>query len=344
MSLRRTLLAALLCALTTPAAFAAEQAGAAPAVKWVLPWQSGTTLEYANEEFGVDDLGEHEVTRGTSSVTVRILAASEKGFIQAWTWGDNRYEVIEGDKSEEAWVGALATAVDGMTLEVELDPSGNYSRVHNLPAFAARQRQAIRPILLDATLQQVLAEEPDLAMHDAMRAITAAAVDGELDKMFSPEFVDLMFATDIRWYNAFAGIEAVPGKQYQATTELAMDGISAPVPLTYRLETRPESPDDLFVVFERKIDRQVSEGLVIAMIEGELDEGLSDHQKQQELVVLDQGTYIVHRRTGVVEMFEGTRTTRVGDKRKVDRLRLRQLDGAHEHSWDGQASSQGASP
>lgn len=57
--------------------------------------------------------------------------------------------------------------------------------------------------------------------------------------------------------------------------------------------------------------------------------------------MLDEGLFIVHRPTGTVEMAEFTRTTKVGDKVKVERNRMRLTNGEHEHVWrdEGQAAA-----
>ncbi len=47
----------------------------------------------------------------------------------------------------------------------------------------------------------------------------------------------------------------------------------------------------------------------------------------------DEGLFVVHRPTGTVEMFEAIRTTRFGDREKIERHRLRLTNGAHEHVW-----------
>ena len=62
-----------------------------------------------------------------------------------------------------------------------------------------------------------------------------------------------------------------------------------------------------------------------------------------EMSVVDAGIFVVHRPTGVAEMFESTRTVKFGERSKVERNRLRLLNGAHEHVWtDEVEAAQGA--
>ena len=142
MSFRRTLAVALLCALPSSYAFAAEEA-AAPTVKWMLPWKPGATLEYASEDLTTSDLAERERTRATSTATVRITEALKEGFVQAWSWRDEAYVVEEGDKAKEAQMREFAAAMGNVTLEVELDAAATMrvratSRIS--PRACARRR------------------------------------------------------------------------------------------------------------------------------------------------------------------------------------------------------------
>ena len=58
-----------------------------------------------------------------------------------------------------------------------------------------------------------------------------------------------------------------------------------------------------------------------------------DQKQQLEISIVDEGLFVVHRPTGVVEMFESTRTVQAGAKSKVDRHRLRLANGEHDHVW-----------
>ena len=83
MSYRRTIAAALLCALPIAHVAAAEEESAAATVQWVLPWADGTLLEYAAEELTTSDVGERQRLRWTSTTTVRTRPGADAGFVQA---------------------------------------------------------------------------------------------------------------------------------------------------------------------------------------------------------------------------------------------------------------------
>jgi len=333
MSLRRTLAVALLCAQPFSLAFAAEEA-AAPTVKWVLPWKRDTTLEYAWEDLTTNNLSKHERTRSTSMATVRITKASKEGFVQTWSWRDSAYVVEEGDKGGEAAMREFAAAMGDVTLEVELDGEGNYARTRNLAEIAPRLRQAMRPMVL-AGVEDNLAKISDAAKREEARKTAMPQAEAFVDRMLAPAVLETLLTRNIQWYNGFAGIDIEPDQNYEAKTELAspIGGAPIPVTITFSLSVSEDDPGDLVVVFEQKIDRENGGAAVTAMIEGLLGKTLPKEEKKLELSIVDEGLFIVHRPSGVVEMFEASRTVRLGDKNKVERHRLRLTNGEHDHVW-----------
>jgi hypothetical protein len=331
MSFRRTLAVALLC-LPLPHALAAED-GSAPTVKWPLPWQAGTTLEYAEENLTVNGLDKLERTRTTSITTVRISEVLADGFVQTWTSHDSRYEVLEGDKPDEQDIRALIEGMQDVALEVRLDDAGTYTGLRNLEAITPRLRKALRP-RLDWLLEAQLAQVPQAKREQARKAATAQ-VDGFLDRMLAPQALEVMLARNIQWYNGFPGLDIEPGQDYEVKTDLPnpLGGEAFPVTVTFSLSAPEDDPDHLYVVFEQRVDRDNAGPLVIAMVESLYGQRLLDKEKSLDLSIVDAGMFAVQRATGVPEMFEATRTVQMGDKRKIERHRLRLLNGDHGHEW-----------
>lgn len=341
MSLRRTLAVALLCAQPLSFAFAAEEAEA-PTVKWVSPWKRGTMLEYAWEDLTTNNLGKRERTRSTSKATVRITKASKDGFVQAWSWRDSAYVVEEGDKGREAAMREFVAAMGDVTLEVELDGESNYSRTRNLAEIAPRLRQAMRPLVL-AGAEGNLAKISDAAKREETRKTAMSQAEAVVDRMLAPAVLETLLTRNIQWYNAFTGIDIEPDQNYEAKIELAnpIGGAPIPVTITFSLSVSEDDPDDLFVVFEQRIDRENGGAAVTALIEGLLGTTLPKGQKKLELSIVDEGLFIVHRPSGVVEMFEASRTAQLGDKNKVERHRLRLTNGEHDHVWRDEQEESG---
>jgi hypothetical protein len=343
MSLRRTLAVALLCALPIAHAFAAESA-AAPTVKWVLPWKAGTTLEYAYEDLTTKDLDGRERTRSTSIATVRIPQALEKGFVQAWSWRDNRYVVEEGDKAEEAAMRKYNAALQDLVLEVQLNADGNYEGLRNLDRITPRLREAMLPAITAGVDERLAAIGEDGKREEARKA-AHAQVEVYLDRMLAPAVLEVLLARNIQWFNAFAGIDIEPDQNYEAKVELPspVGGPAIPVTIVFALSVSDEDPDDIYVDFRQTIDRGNAGTALSAIAESLFGMKLPSGKDAPEVSIVDEGLFVVHRPTGVPEMFESTRTLKFGERSKVERHRMRLLNGDHDHIWKDEAeAAQGA--
>lgn len=342
MTFRRTLAVALLCTLPFSHAFAAEEA-VAPTIRWVLPWKSGTTLEYVSEDLTTSNVREPERTRTTSTATVRITGALKEGFVQTWSWQDTEFVVEEGDKSREAAMREVAAGLQDVVLDVELDAAGNYARLRNLAQITPRLREAMRPMAL-LGLDDNLAKIPDATKREEARKSATSQIGAFLDRMLAPALLETMLARNIQWYNGFVGIDIEPDQDYEAKVALPnpMGGEPIPVTLTFSLSVVADDPDDLFVAFEQKLDRGNAGAAVTAIIEGLLGDKLPGDRKPLDISVVDEGLFVVHRPTGVVEMFESTRTVQAGARSKVERHRLRLTNGEHDHVWRDEQNEAGS--
>lgn len=331
MPFHRILAVTLLCALPFASASAAEPS--VPTVKWTVPWKKGTSLEYAAEDLTISDLDARERTRSTSVATVRITEATKNGFVQVWSWRDARFVVEEGDKAKEAAMREYAAGMQDITLEVQLDADANYASLRNLEQITPRLRKAMRPAVA-ASIETGLARIPDAAKREEARKTAMAQMEGFVDRMLAPGVLEVLLTRNIQWYNGLVGIDIEPDQDYQANVEIPnpVSGQPIPITVTFSVSVDKDDPDDLFVAFEQTIDRENAGAAVTAILQNLLGKPLPKDQKL-ELAVIDEGMFVVHRPTGTVEMFESTRTVRAGERSKVERHRLRLIDGEHEHEW-----------
>jgi hypothetical protein len=334
MLFRKTLAAALLCALALPA-FAADDAAKATTVKWELPWKAGTSIEYAVENT-VDDATKEKPqrTRGTSTNVVSITQARADGFVQTWSERDATYRVLEGDKSAEAFMAALAESFKGIAIEVDLDAAGNYTRLRNLEAISPVMREAVRKAIAGGA-EAELAKIPDAAKREEMRKASAGKVDEYLARMTSPQVLETMLAREISWYNAFVGIDIEPDTEYSLDTELPnpFNGPAFPAKLTFSLSVSADDPEDLYVVFQQDIDREKGTVALKHVMKTVFPNFTDADLKDLVLSLKDEGLFVVNRKTGIIEMFENKRTTDLLGKQKIERMRMRQVNGAHDHVW-----------
>lgn len=321
---------ALACALFAPAASAADE------ILWQVPWKQGMSLSYATELLTEQEKGtERTKTRATDTTHVRITQASAEGFVQAWTAEKAKIETLAGSDRDARLMQGAMNDTAGMVIEVELDKAGNYVQVYNLEAITPRMRTALRPMAL-AGVEAGLAELPEKE-RAAAREKAMPQVDAMMERMLQPAILSALLTRTIQTYNAYVGLEAEPGMTYTVDTELPNPVAGKPIPakLSVTLTVSEEDPDDLFIDYLQVIDSDKAVDALVETGEQILGRKLSDAERKAPMAfdLRDEGFFVVHRQTGVIEMFENTRTQVIDATRKVERNRMRQLDGDHEHVW-----------
>ena len=323
-------------ALDVACALLATPVHAADKILWQVPWKPGTTLTYATELLTDEQRGaQHSKQRATDTTRVRITQATLDGFVQSWTSTDPSIETLAGDDRDAQLMRAFVRSADGLALEVELDKAGNYARVHNLDVVVPRMRAAFRPMLL-AGVEDSVAKLPEKD-RAVVRERSLAQVDAMVERLLQPEVVSALMTRTIQTYNAFVGLDVEPGMTYTVDTELPNPIAQKPFPakLSVTLTVSEEDADDLFIDYVQEIDSQKAMDALIATGEKMLGHTLTEAERKAplEFDVRDEGFFVVHRRTGVVEMFENTRTQVINGTRKTERNRMRQIDGDHAHTW-----------
>jgi hypothetical protein len=355
---RHPLSAALSCVLLLVPAFApaiaAEPEVAVAKVKWEMPWKQGVVVDYASESLQdeVKD-GVRSRSRSTDTTHVRITEANAKGFVQAWTSEGYRYEVLDG-ASDEAEKRAFMAAFGDTTLEANLDAAGNYAGLRNLDSILPRLRKASEP-MLKANIDAELAKISDPKAREAARAKAQENLGAVLDTMMAPKLIEALLSREIANYNGFFGIELEPDQSYELETELPnpMGGAAFPAKLTFSLSISADDPEDLFVTYDMVLDREKTAAIALEIGEKLVGQKATDADKAQlpTVDIHDEGLFVVHRPTGIIEMYEDTRTTSFAKTKKIERNRLRQLNGKHDHVWrdedeaaDGKAEAAPAEP
>jgi hypothetical protein len=162
-------------------------------------------------------------------------------------------------------------------------------------------------------------------------------VDPVLQTMFAPAVLEAMISRELQAYNGFVGIELEPDQAYEIETELPnpAGGPGFPAKLTFSLSVSKDDPDDLFVAYDQVVDSKKAVAGVLALGEAMVGAKIDNTGKDKidTIDIRDEGMFLVHRPTGVIEMFETTRTTKIGDSLKVERSRMRLTNGEHAHTW-----------
>jgi hypothetical protein len=344
---------ALLCALSAPvlADEAAKPAApAAPKVKWVLPWKPGLALAYATEDTTTEEKdGTTTRTRGTDTTRVRVAAGADGGFVQTWIGEGSKYDLLEGPPSAQAMVEgtrAAAAAFEGTPIEVQLAADGTYGGVRNIEPLVAKMRELMKPVIA-AGLEAELAKIEDPKKREQARAAAQERVQPRMERLLTPAYVEALLTRQIQDYDGFHGLELEPDQSYEAQTQIPnpLGGAALPAKITFSMSVSEDDPEDLYVAWDMVIDPDKAAQAALAIGEEMAGRKLDKNDKDAlaKLDIADEGIIVVYRPTGVVEMFESTRTTQVpGQSKKVERHRMRLLDGAHDHTWRDAQETAGA--
>ncbi|MBB6600202.1 hypothetical protein H6X63_11235 [Luteimonas sp. MC1825] len=319
-------------------------------IRWLLPWRVGLTLRYAAEDYDDERDGDsRERTRVTGIETVSIREARDDGYLQAWSFADTRFEVLEGEPAAADVMQGFMESLADLELQVELDGAGNYAGIRNLAGISARMRPAMERAI-SASVESGLAAmdagqeaTTDPAALQAARAAADEAMAGMLDRLVSPDVLGPLLSEDAVRYNDFVGAELEDGVEYAVDVDLEnpLSGGSLPARVTFGVHLRESDPDDVFLEWTTRVDPEAA-AAAARNFAGMLLESMPEEAAAQlpaqmpaELSIIESGFVLFRRSTGVVEMLEATRTVRAGGELKVERRRMRLLDGDHAHEWAG---------
>lgn len=321
-------------------------AQAAETVRWVSPWSAMPTLVYETESVtrGVK-AGVREHTRAMDTTEISVLQAREDGFRQRWRSSDIAFEMLEGERALEASTRASMLAFGAEPLDVELTAEGHYLRLHDAPAVASRFRTAMAPAMragIEAAIAQQAATTNATERGEIDKQVAAV-----LDRLAEPQVLEAMLGRVLQTYNGFVGVDAEPGAWYELATELPnpLGGTPLPAKLQFLLTVSDDDADDVFLEWNSTVDMGKGGDAMWAIVErlsgqtipADVRDALPD-----TVDFRDEGFFLFRRGSGVIEMFETTRTVKLGGTEKVERQRMRLVDGDHAHTWAAEEQAEPA--
>ncbi|MGH8075818.1 MAG: hypothetical protein ACREPE_00620, partial [Lysobacter sp.] len=128
------------------------------------------------------------------------------------------------------------------------------------------------------------------------------------------------------------------GERYALETELdnPLGGKKFPATMEFGLYASEEDPADIFIEWDSTIDPKKGMDAVWDLTETLYGIKVPKADRKglpKQISFVDEGFIIFNRDSGVIEMFESTRTVKLGDKVDVDRNRMRLTNGDHSHTW-----------
>lgn len=343
---RRALGAVLLLALAWPVAAQVEKNRApvaVPTVHWVTPWREGMSLRYATEDHDVSvGEGGRESSRTTSIETLRITEAREDGFVQEWSFADTRYQQLEGGEGQEAVMQQMMDSLADVRLEVDLDAAGNYAGLRNIDALAARMRPAMREgfLALFAAGVESAGGEGDEATTAAARAQALEFVDGMVERMTDPAILGVLLSRDVAMFNDAFDAELEVDTPYEVDVEIdnPIGGGALPARVSLLVHLGEPGSDDAVLAWTTHMDREKAAEIALRAAGTMYGIDVPEEARRQvmeDMSIIDEGRVLFRVSTGVPEVFESTRTVRAAGELRIERRRMRLLDGDHDHAWSG---------
>lgn len=327
---------------------AAPPAEAAPVIDLPLPWKVGQVLRYAYENTDAKQSpGKREKTRLTSITELRTRRADKDGFDVHWASHDTVYKTLEGDASLDALMAPAMGQMEQLPMEVVLDADGGYRAIRNIDQLSARMRVAMAPVAkasLEAGLRA--AGAPQAGSPEQRKAQAEALLKTYLDNISAPKLLEATATRQVRniaFFNA-GGLE--DDAWYTLETELPnpTGGAAFPAKLEYGLWVSEDDPEDVYIRWTSTIDPVKGAAALADTVRRLFGEGLplAPEDLPKQVAIEDAGLMLVHRPTGMVEMYEDERTTTFGKTRNYERTRMRLLDAGHGHEWADESNVKSA--
>lgn len=336
---RGCLLSALLCATAT--------AAAAPPVEKItlpLPWKVGQVLHYESEQAKTKTgPGTREKTVTTSKVEVKTVEAGKDGFVQHWRGHDAREEVIEGDKAAAELTMQAAKKLEDLPMIVEMDGDGGYRKLRNLDELGRRSRDALRPLMLElvsAGVNKAMAGAEPAKRSEALGKLPTD-IEAMLQRLTAPNVLENLLTKDLQTVLNFTGASLDDDQSYELETSLGnpTGGAAFPAKLTFGLYVSKDEPEDVFLEWTLEIDPVKGATAIWDTVERMYGRTISEAERKElpaQVSIVDKGFLVFERATGLPEMYESVRTSKVGENANFERSRMRLLDGGHGHEWNAQ--------
>lgn len=322
-------------------AFAAEPPAKAEEIKVPLPWKQGQVLQYQFEQVETKTKpGAREKSISTSMLEVKTVEAGKDGFVQHWRSYDNKQEVLEGDKEQSKAIAEAMKGLEDLAFVVETDADGLYKGMRNLDEVAKRLRAAMQPVML--TLVREATEKNTAALEPAKRKEAMDKVEAEtnafLDRFTQAKVLEGLLTRDIQTVLNFSGAELDNDQAYELETTLENPTGGAPFPakLTFGLYVEKESPEDVWLEWTLEIDPVKGAAAVWDTVERLYGRKIDEAERKTlpaQVSIVDTGFIVFERATGIPELYQYVRNTKIAENANYERRRMRLVGQAHDHEW-----------
>ncbi len=209
----------------------------------------------------------------------------------------------------------------------------------------ARLREAVAPVLeegLAAGMKAAAVTDMTEAQRKEAATQARAAMATYLDNITSHKVLEAMASKQARNIAFFNGGGLEDGASYEMETELEnpTGGPNFPAKLTFGLWVSEDDPEDVFIEWTSTIDPVKGAAALVDTVKRLFGDDMKLDPKElpDKVAIVDTGLMLVHRPTGMVEMYQDERTTTFGDDTSRERHRMALLDAGHGHEWSDAAT------
>ena len=309
----------LLACLQSPAPAPAAPAQAAKPLSFVPRLETGAKsrleLVKAREDWEGDKLLKSSKT--VTPITVEVLAHGATGGVVRWTFGHT--SVIEGAGKDKDYAERMASLSEGMRLDFKLSPAGEVQGLadpEELRRHYARMLQEVEQGLLEKGLE---------------REVVARLMASSAQRVVGPDF-ERTSLLEVGLFHRCAGFAFVPGEKVEVENVLAnpLGGDPLPAKGWYRLELADGSTAR--VRFELVLDAEKALALILAWWNEVAERnGEPPRQAPEELPLKDlseETSFVLDLASGLPRSVEHVRTSRIDQRKRVDRTLLRLVSAA----------------
>lgn len=306
-----------------------------------IPWKPGLVLRYATEHVESDTSpGKREKAVTTGKAEIRTLSVDKDGVLQHWVGTESVHRYVEGGDDAGREVAQAMRQLDGVPLKVALDPDGSFKALVDIEDIAGRMRAALRPVMeaqVRAEIAKAMASAEPAQREKALTEATGR-LDGLLARTTSPQVLGALLARQPSYYAFFTGGGVEDGASYESATEIEnpLQVGNFPAKMTFGMYVSENDPEDAIGEWTVEIDPVKGAGVLLATMEKLYDRKITAAEREalpDTISVVDSGFVVIHRATGVVEMYEDERTTKFGQSANYERSRMQLLEGGHGHEW-----------
>jgi hypothetical protein len=251
--------------------------------------------------------------KGTTPVTVRVVAVTDESITIDWIPGSARYD--NPGMLNDPMMKAAAAAIGDLNLRLTLSPAGEFVGVANEQEVVPRLQAA-----LDVITRELSAKLPE-TQRPGFHAMMA--------QVLTPAALISSATMDAQMYFALHGATLDVGEDVEAEIEQPNPFGGAPFPAVFRVRAQSASDASALIESTTTYDATALLEMTRALVEKQTGKPLpaSDAAKFPALEMSDTGKYTFDRTLGLMREVIVNRRVNAGPMNRLDKWEIRLVSG-----------------